>query len=158
MNSRAFISYRHVPRDIAAAEALHTQIERYTVPTGRKQNTSRSRSKWKVFRDEEELRITNDLPQSIHEALDTSEYLIVVCSPDAMHSKWVPLEIAHFLEHHDRDHVLTVVTAGDPEQMLPELQDIIAEKRGCPLELSESCQSRFFWISGQTMTAIGSSC
>lgn len=120
---KAFISYRHVPRDIAAAEALHTQIERYTVPTGRKQNTSRSRSKWKVFRDEEELRITNDLPQSIHEALDASEYLIVVCSPDAMHSKWVPLEIAHFLEHHDRDHVLTVVTAGDPEQMLPVLLD-----------------------------------
>lgn len=118
---KAFISYRHVPRDMAAAKALHTQIERYTIPTDRKDAASRSHKKWKVFRDEEELRITNDLPQSIHDALDASEYLIVVCSPDAVHSKWVPLEIARFLKHHDQQHILTVVTAGDPGQMLPDL-------------------------------------
>lgn len=118
---KAFISYRHAPRDMAAAKALHKQIERYTIPTGRKNAESRSRKKWKVFRDEEELRITNDLPQSIHDALDASEYLIVICSPESMDSLWVPLEIAYFLRNHDQEHILTVVTAGDPGQMLPDL-------------------------------------
>ncbi len=66
---KAFISYRHIPRDMAAAKALHTQIERYTIPTGQKDAASRSYKKWKVFRDEEELCVTNDLPQSIHDAL-----------------------------------------------------------------------------------------
>lgn len=118
---KAFISYRHIPRDMAAAKALHTQIERYTVPAGRKDTASHSRKKWKVFRDEEELRVTNDLPQSIHDALDSSEYLIVICSPESMDSLWVPREIAHFLRNHDQEHILTVVTAGDPGQMLPDL-------------------------------------
>lgn len=118
---KAFISYRHIPRDMAAAKALHTQIERYTVPAGRKDTASHSRKKWKVFRDEEELRVTNDLPQSIHDALDASEYLIVICSPESMDSIWVPREIAYFLSHHDQEHILTVVTAGDPSQMLPDL-------------------------------------
>lgn len=118
---KAFISYRHIPRDMAAAKALHTQIERYTIPTGRKDAASRSRKKWKVFRDEEELRVTNDLPQSIHDALDASEYLIVICSPESMDSLWVPREIAYFLRNHDQEHILTVVTAEDPGQMLPDL-------------------------------------
>ena len=118
---KAFISYRHVPRDMTAAKALHTQIERYTIPTGRKNAASRSRKKWKVFRDEEELRVTNDLPQSIHDALEASEYLIVICSPEMLDSPWVPREMAYFLSHHDQEHVLTVVTAGDPEQILPVL-------------------------------------
>lgn len=118
---KAFISYRHAPRDMAAAKALHTQIERYTIPTGRKNAASRSHQKWKVFRDEEELCVTNDLPQSIHDALDASEYLIVICSPESMDSLWVPREIAYFLRNHDQEHILTVVTAGDPGQMLPDL-------------------------------------
>ena len=118
---KAFISYRHVHRDMAAAKALHTLIERYTIPAGRKERASTPRKKWIVFRDEEELRVTNDLPQSIHDALDASEYLIVICSPESMDSIWVPREIAYFLSHHDQEHILTVVTAGDPGQMLPDL-------------------------------------
>lgn len=118
---KAFISYRHVPRDMAAAKALHTLIERYTIPVGRKETAFTPRKKWKVFRDEEELRVTSDLPQSIHDALDASEFLIVICSPESMDSLWVHREIAYFLRHHDQEHILTVVTAGDPGQMIPDL-------------------------------------
>lgn len=134
---KAFISYRHVPRDKAAAKALHTQIERYTVPAIKKHNSSHSIKKRKVFRHDEELRITNDLPQSIHEALDASEYLIVICSPEAVDSLWIPREISYFLKHHSQDHVLTVVTAGEPGHMLPDLQARVAVERGYPIELSE---------------------
>lgn len=113
----AFISYRHAERDSAVAKALHTRIEQYKIPKGL---DARGRRKLGlVFRDEEELHTASNLSAEIREALGKSEYLIVVCTENTAQSPWVPREISHFLETHDRQHVLTVLASGEPGQVFP---------------------------------------
>lgn len=116
---KAFISYRHAERDSAAAKAVHTAIERYVIP--KKLRKDGKKRMGKVFRDEEELRASSDLSADICQALDQSEYLIVICSPDTLSSHWVPKEIAYFREHRDRKNILTVLTGGAAGEIFPAL-------------------------------------
>ena len=76
-NYIAFISYRHLPLDTAVAEKLHKSIERYRVPKELRKSAGQ-KYLGRVFRDKEELPLSNDLTQDIYEALDASEFLIVV--------------------------------------------------------------------------------
>lgn len=113
----AFISYRHHPRDIRAAEQIQRGLEHYRVPRAlRRQGRTIAR----LFRDKEELPITGDLSATIRQALAASRFLIVICSPHTRESDWVRREIACFLETHSPDRVLTVLTGGEPEQVIPE--------------------------------------
>ena len=75
----AFISYRHKPLDIAVAKRLHRLIERYRVPA-KYAGKRGSRKLGRVFRDQDELPVSADLSASICRALDSSEFLIVVCT------------------------------------------------------------------------------
>jgi len=122
---KAFISYNHNERDSKVAAALHRMIETYTIP--RKLREGGGRKPGKVFRDEEELSVSDDLSQHIRDALDGAEYLIVICSPGAVASRWVRQEISHFLQNHAPERVLTVLTGGEPEEifgkLLPDLPE-----------------------------------
>ena len=114
---KAFISYRHLPDDMRVAKKLEKTIERYVIPSvlrvdGRKKLGY-------AFRDKEELPISSDLSGSIRNALDRSEYLIVICSPETPKSRWVLEEIEYFLSTHDRDHLLAVLISGTPEESFP---------------------------------------
>lgn len=113
----AFISYRHLPLDTAVARRLHRMIERYHVP--RDQRKAGAPRLGRVFRDRDELPLTNDLTAELHEALDNAEFLIVVCTPDTPKSQWVDREIEYFLQKHDRRHVLAVLAAGTQENAFP---------------------------------------
>lgn len=113
----AFISYRHCPLDMAVAEALHKRIEHYRVPKDLRKNGQKHMGV--VFRDRDELPLSNDLTQDIYEALDNAQFLIVVCTPDTPKSLWVDREIQHFLEKHGHDRILTVLAAGTPEESIP---------------------------------------
>ena len=83
---RAFISYSH--RDSRKATRLHHKLEAYRVPKTLRSRTlvdgelrhDRIRP---VFRDRDDLSTSTSLTQSIEEALDASEALVVICSPDA---------------------------------------------------------------------------
>lgn len=110
----AFISYRHMPLDRAAAIRLQRFIERYVVPREYRDKTGGKRLGI-VFRDEDELPLSSNLSSDIIRALDHSEYLIVICSPDLPKSQWCEAEIRHFLKTHDRDHLLAVLVDGDPD-------------------------------------------
>ena len=110
----AFISYRHKPLDKSVAVKLHQAIEHYVIPRGLRKDGRKNLGK--VFRDQDELPVSNNLTENIFEALDNSEYLIVICTPDTPESVWVANEITYFLEHHDRNHVLAVLAAGQPEE------------------------------------------
>lgn len=114
----AFISYRHLPLDTAVAEKLHKKIERYRIPRELRKSPAQKRLGI-VFRDRDELPLSNDLTQDIYDALDRSEFLIVVCTPDTPKSLWVTREIEHFLKSHDHNHILTVLAAGTPEESIP---------------------------------------
>lgn len=113
----AFISYRHLPLEMETAKKLHRRIERYVVPKDLRKNGAKKLGL--VFRDQDELPISSDLSSNIEQALDRSEYLIVVCTPDTCKSRWVLREISYFLEHHDRDHVLAILAKGAPEEAFP---------------------------------------
>ena len=110
----AFISYRHKPLDKEAAEQVQKRIENYSIP---KELRGRAGGKKPglVFRDEDELPASSSLTDSIYYALDHSEFLIVICTPDLPESKWCEAEIRYFLKSHDRDHVLAVLADGTPE-------------------------------------------
>ena len=116
----AFISYRHTDLDKFAAETLHRQLENFRLPANiRKHKEGRTRIE-RVFRDKDELPLTNNLEDPIMEALRNSEYLIVICSPRLRESLWCKKEIETFIGMHGREKVLAVLIEGEPEESFPE--------------------------------------
>ena len=118
-NYTAFISYRHKPLDISVAEKLQRMIERYRIPRALRKNGQAHLGL--VFRDRDELPLSNHLTQDIYTALDHSQYLIVVCTPDTPHSLWVRQEIEYFIKQHGRHRILTVLAAGTAEESIPDI-------------------------------------
>ena len=112
---KAFISYRHLPLDKEAAEKIQKNIEHFIVPKEFR-NLSKGTKLGKVFRDEDELPISSNLSDNITYALDHTEYLIVICTPDLPKSRWCAQEIRYFLETHDRNHIIAVLADGTPEE------------------------------------------
>lgn len=92
---RAFISYSHA--DARWAAWLQRSLERYRVPRRLRVAGATAHERLRpVFRDREELASSDDLSQSIRDALSASEALLLVCSPTAAASRWVNEEIRTF--------------------------------------------------------------
>ncbi len=109
---RAFISYSHA--DEKAVQRLLHRLETYVLPTKLRRGDAGSMNDGRLgsfFRDKEELS-AGDLPSQITEALAGSDYLIVVCSPNAVQSHWVNKEIVAFKRLYGEGRVLAVIVAG----------------------------------------------
>ena len=115
----AFISYNQNPRDSRIASTLQRQLENYKLPEGVKTSSGLTKIE-RVFMDKGELEVAGDLNTLIQEALANSDHLIVICSPESKKSVWVQREIDYFLQTHDADKVLTVITDGEPYDVLPD--------------------------------------
>ena len=115
----AFISYRHTQRDIEVASEVQKQLEHFRIPEAI-QKSSGIKKIERIFRDKDELPLSSNLGNDIETALDMSDYLIVICSPHTAESAWVQREIDLFLETHDQNRILTVISEGEPEDVLPE--------------------------------------
>ena len=115
----AFISYRHLTPDEEIAKKLHMQIENFAIPSVLRKKLGR-KGTGRVFRDQEELPLSADLGDDIHRALEESEWLICICSPRYLESRWCMEELRYFLALGRRDHVLTVLAEGKPEESFPE--------------------------------------
>ena len=89
-------------------------------PAGPKSKYAR-RTLGKIFLDKEELASSPDLAGHLDEALEHSEYLIVLLSPETKESPWVNREIGQFLTTHTRDRILTVLVSGSAHEGLPPL-------------------------------------
>jgi len=96
---RALESYR-VPRRLVGSESVFGPIPARLAP---------------VFRDREDLSSAADLSASVKQSLESSESLVVICSPTAAASEWVSEEISYFqgLGRHDR--VFALIVEGDPQ-------------------------------------------
>ena len=133
----AFISYRHTELDSFVAKNLHKQLESFKLPKNvakklqvnakenlkadEKEGIIESKTRiTRVFRDQEELPLVSNLADPIMEALEKSEFLIVICSPRLKESMWCRKEIETFISLHDREHVLAVLVEGEPEDSFPE--------------------------------------
>jgi tetratricopeptide (TPR) repeat protein len=119
---RAFISYSH--RDEYWAKWLQRALERYRVPDrisrSRGDPGSGTRRLHPVFRDREELASSSDLSGSIRTAMDHSEALIIVCSPDSAKSKWVNEEVRYFQQSGRDGRIFCLLVAGSTERNHPD--------------------------------------
>ena len=116
----AFISYRHKSLDTMLAVWLHNKLKYYVIDKDLRDNPNRKRL-GNVFRDQDELPLTDDLTEDIYQALDHSQYLIVICTHETPKSEWVQREIAYFISKHGQDRVLTVLAQEPPELSFPEI-------------------------------------
>ena len=116
----AFISYKHAPEDNKVADAVHRGLEHFHIPGKIRKKTGMKKIN-RIFRDKAELPITNDLSDTISDALENSDYLIVLCSTNTKESAWVPREIECFLKNHTKRDVFTVLVNGEPQDVIPEV-------------------------------------
>ncbi|HWA21553.1 MAG TPA: toll/interleukin-1 receptor domain-containing protein [Caulobacterales bacterium] len=113
---RAFVSYSRADR--VWAKLLQSRLEHYVLPQalrvikpGLKHD---SRPLKPIFRDEDELVPGADLPARIRAGLAKSEFLIVVCSSNAVASEWVDKEIRDFVALGGGTNILAIVVDGEP--------------------------------------------
>ncbi|MBQ6150408.1 MAG: TIR domain-containing protein [Mogibacterium sp.] len=142
----AFISYNHNPRDNKITRELQRKLESFKLPKGVETHSGKDSIK-RVFLDKGELEVSGDLNTIIEDALENSDYLIVICSPESKESIWVHREIEFFLKNHTIDQILTVITEGEPFDVLPEeilYEDIVDENGNTVRNMREplSCDYR----------------
>ena len=117
----AFISYRHSDLDQFVAENIHKQMETFKLPKSLIKSGVTNRKKIeRVFRDKDELPLTDNLEDPIYKALIGSEYLVVICTPRLRESEWCKKEIQTFIQYHGREKVLVVLAEGEPKESFPE--------------------------------------
>ncbi len=117
----AFISYRHTELDKFVAERLHKELEAFSLPRSVAKKRKGLKNKIeRVFRDKDELPLASNLEDPIVQALESSEWLIVICSPRLKESLWCKKEIETFIALRGREHVLAVLVEGEPAESFPE--------------------------------------
>ena len=117
----AFISYRHCqPDNEIAKQQLQKKLEHFRLPKAITEKIGKKRP-LRIFRDETELTVADDLSDAISTAIWESKYLICVCSPSYLESVWCMKEIDAFLRFNDRKHILLVLADGEPVTSFPEV-------------------------------------
>ena len=108
----AFISYQR--NDESWAMWLAHELEHFLLPTTPNGRDDLPQNLRPIFRDIDELRAGN-LPQQIHEALENSKNLIVICSRyAAQNDTWVNKEITDFIEMGRVDRIFPFIIDGSP--------------------------------------------
>lgn len=111
-NYYAFISYKR--QDEKWARWIHRNLETYRIPSViRKKNLNVPAKIYPVFLDKTDI-TGGKLLERLHEELDQSQYLIVICSPNSAKSEWVNREISHFIESGREDYIVPVIVEGKP--------------------------------------------
>ena len=107
----AFISYKR--EDEKWAKWLQDKLEHYKFPTNLNGRTDLPRHIRPTFRDVTDLK-PGLLAEEINDALQNSEWLIVVCSPRSAKSPWVCKEAQTFIDLGRADHIIPFVIEGIP--------------------------------------------
>ncbi len=116
----AFISYKR--EDEKWAKWLQKKLEYYKLPVEiLADNPNLSQYLRPVFKDTTDLN-GNTLLGSINAALDSSMYLIVICSPNALISYWVSQEVQYFIDKGKEKYIIPVVVDGKPFSSDPALE------------------------------------
>jgi len=112
---KAYISYSHM--DEAWAAWLHRALESYRVPrklVGRETAEGLVPARIRpVFRDRDDLSSSADLKDTVKQALLDSDNLIVVCSPEAVKSRWVGEEIRQFARLGRGKRIFCIIVGGE---------------------------------------------
>ena len=105
MPYKAFISYSHTADD-RFAPILQSALHRFAKPW----NQMRA---MRVFLDKGSLSATPKLWTTIQKALSESEFLLLLASPRATQSEWVPKEVQQWIELGRADKLLVALTDGE---------------------------------------------
>lgn len=112
-----FISYKS--EDVEWAIWLQHELEHYHLPASFNGRTDIRQELRPVFRDIDELAAGN-LPEQIKRALENSQNLIVVCSPQAAASPWVNQEVETFISLDRTDRIFPFIVEGNsPKEFFP---------------------------------------
>lgn len=138
----AFISYKR--EDEKQAKWLQNKLEHYKLPTVvRTENPSLPETIYPIFRDTTDLS-GGFLAGAIEDALKSSKYLIVVCSPRAAQSQWVCKEVQYFIDSGREKYIIPFIIDGEPnskniaEECFPEnLRNLSGEKEILGINISE---------------------
>lgn len=149
----AFISYKRADEDWA--KWLAHELEHYHFPLTLNGRDDLPKDLRPIFRDIDELSAGN-LPRQIHQALEKSKNLIVICSPRSANSPWVNKEVEEFISMGKLDRIFPFIIEGIPnakneeDECLPkairELKDDnerlganVSEYKDGPLRLCIDC-------------------
>lgn len=149
----AFISYKREDEDWA--KWLAHELEHYHFPLTLNGRDDLPKDLRPIFRDIDELSAGN-LPRQIHQALEKSKNLIVICSPRSANSLWVNKEVEEFISMGKLDRIFPFIIEGIPnakneeDECLPkairELKDDnerlganVSEYKDGPLRLCIDC-------------------
>lgn len=114
----AFISYMR--EDDKWAKWLQNKLEYYKIPTAvRKKYSNLPKRVRPVFRDTTDLEL-GVLPQKIQKGLDSSKFLIVICSPRSASSFWVGKEVQSFIDSGRSEHIIPFIIEGSPHSAEPQ--------------------------------------
>jgi len=112
----AFISYSHA--DARHARAIHHFSENYSIPKHLVGKQTESgvipRRLRPIFKDREELPSASDLSELVNQALESSKFLIVICSPNSANSRWVNEEVLSFKRLNRSSRILCIIVDGEP--------------------------------------------
>ncbi len=109
---KAFISYSQ--KDSAEAGKIQSWLESFRLPKAVAAPGKDDRKLGRIFRDKTDLTASPEVWPALQAKIAASEYLIVLCSPNAAQSDWVDKEIRHFRETGRADKVLALIIAGMP--------------------------------------------
>lgn len=125
-NYYAFISYSR--KDEAWAKWLQKKLEQYRLPTVlRKEESTLPKKIQPIFRDKTDL-TTGQLTTALHDELNLSKKLIVLCSPTSARSEWVNKEVQGFIDSGRISDIIPLIiegipnSGGDTECFMPALQ------------------------------------
>jgi hypothetical protein len=113
---RAFLSYSHA--DMAWAKWLHRALESYRIDNdlmGRETTVGPvPKSLRPIFRDREDFAAGHSLSEQTLKALEASDFLVVICSPNAARSKYLDEEIRRFKALGHAARVIPIIVDGEP--------------------------------------------
>src|ERR1700733_1550823 len=113
---RAFLSYSH--RDTDWAKWLHRALEGYRIDkdlVGRETGPGPvPKTLRPIFRDREDFAAGHSLTEQTLAALEASQFLVVICSPNAAQSQYVNEEIRRFKAMGRAHRVIPVIVDGEP--------------------------------------------
>ena len=110
----AFISYKR--EDEVWAKWLQKKLEHYKLPTEiRKKNPDLEfyECPRHIFKDTTDLS-GGVLAKAIKAGLDSSKFLIVICSPRAAKSEWVCKEVQDFIDAGREEYIIPFIVEGEP--------------------------------------------
>jgi len=113
----AFISYSH--QDVKIAKWLQHKLEQFYIPNKifdivNKDNLPKDSHYLRpIFLDKTDLN-GGVLADTLRQNLESSRYLIVICSPNSAKSDWVSKEVQCFVESGRLDYIIPFVVKGTP--------------------------------------------